>query len=300
MRPSIFAAFPAVLFTLGCMVVPSDRSAYALDYHLDRPRVLAIAIDPPVLVHGQPVTVRALALGPDGIEADTMSYDVCGLATDRVVEVREHDCFHQPELVTHLGDGAEASWEPPDLSDLVCPFPADTGLGLDSGSEDPPDPDPDQDTDLNPYYAFDCGSFAPLLVTARFGDEQAFASADLPVRLQPYEEGEYVPPGRWSAERSLTWTGDAVAGGEIDLTFTLAAESPRFSWFVDAGELAGTGWTSDHEPVPLNDLSVTHNTLRIPDDWHGPLRVVAVAVDNYTTWGVAGDSAWSVVTLEVP
>jgi hypothetical protein len=300
MRPAQVAALPTLLFSIGCMVDISERSGYALDYHIDRPRVLAVAVDPPVLVHGRPSTVHTLALAPANVAPDAISVDVCGLQTDQLVSVFELDCFHQDELVTHLGDGADVTWEPPDLSEVACPDP-DTAMEPDSGGgEDPPDPAPDPDTDVPPQFDYRCGSDVPLMVTASFGDELAFASLRTQVRLRKYEEGEYVPPGRYAAERTLTFTGEAVAGGEVELTFTLEAEANRFSWFVDAGELVGTGWTANMDPDYENSRALTRNTLRIPDDFHGPLRVVAVAVDDGFAWGVAGDSAWSVITLEVP
>lgn len=79
-----------------------------------------------------------------------------------------------------------------------------------------------------------------------------------------------------------TFEGGYFGGGPPD--------DMRFRWYVDAGELLGTGRTGALSSDALRHYA--ENTLRIPEDTHGSLRVAVVLATNTLFW--------SVLTLEVP
>lgn len=290
-RPLTLGAAACTLgFGLGCLSFPSEVAYQALDYRLDRPRVLAIRVDPPVLVHGLPVTIDALVMGPPGTSVDSVSVDLCGLSDERMVRVWELQCYDEPELVQPLGAALPLAWEPPDLSRVPCE--ADTGLDTAHGHSG--------DTAAVAWHVGDCHSSVPLMVSAVVSGQPAYGALDAPIRLASFEPGEAVPASVNAAARSLTALGDARPGGEVTLTFAVAAEPgwDGFRWWVDGGELVGTGRTAVQERD--GDLRITHNTLRIPDDWEGPLRVVVTVQSRIGLDSDAvGDVAWEILTLDV-
>lgn len=291
---SIGVATTTLALGLGCLSFPSEVADQALDYRLDRARVLAIRIDPPVVLHGLPVTVDALVLGPPGTELDAVSVDLCGLSDERMVQVWNLECFDEPELVQPLGDALPLVWAPPDLSQLPCE--PDTGQA-DTAHADSAD---SADTGDAGWFAGRCQSRVPMMLTATVSGEPAYGAVEVPMRVAPFATGEAVPTSVNGAERSLVATGDVRPGGEVALTFTIAAEPgwDGFRWWVDAGELVGTGRTAIHRRD--GDLRVTQNTLRIPDDWQGPLRVVVTVQSAAGQQSDAvGDVAWEILTLDV-
>ena len=294
MRPLSVAAVASTLaFGLGCLSFPSEVAYQALDYRLDRPRVLAIRVDPPILVHGVPVSIDALVLGPPGTTVESVEVGLCGLSDERMVRVFELQCFDEPDLVQTLGRAVPLAWEPPDLSQVPC----DPDTGVDSGHAHTGDT---ADTGAVGWHVGDCYSSAPLLVTATVGGQLAYGALDAPFRLAPFETGEAVPTSVNAAARSLTVTGDARPGAEVALTFAVAAEPgwDGFRWWVDGGELLGTGRTAVQQRD--GDLRITHNTLRIPEDWEGPLRVVVTVQSQVGLESdVIGDVAWEILTLDV-
>lgn len=270
----------------------------ALDYRIDRPIVAGVRLDPPVIAHGLPVRIDALLLAPQGVSVAVSSVDVCGLRDDLIVALDAQDCYTQPELVTHLGDSAPTTWEPPDLSAIACPpsYGYDTGLYPDTGGADT-----DTDTDPPTWDIGACRSYVPLRVQADAGGEPFYGGVAAFLRVEPYDPTEFVPTPLFDKPRSLTSTGDAVAGGVVELEFRVdaAIDDEGFRWWVDGGELLGTGRTALHNVD--GDARITHNTLRIPADWEGPLRVFVV-VESLDSDVVpySGDLAWESLTLEVP
>jgi hypothetical protein len=270
----------ASTWSLACLRFPNEQAYIALDYQLDRPRVAAIRVSPPVLAHGLPVTIDALILGPG--EPSDEHVAICGLRTDLPTYVGEEQCFRQPELVDDIGDGLPIGWEPPDLATVTCP--EDTGNTPDTG-----------------WTWGICASVVPLLVSAKVADEPVFGRVDAWLRVRGYNDGEPVPPSFADLPHSLTVSGEPRAGGEVELTASIDGDVDEygFRWWVDAGELVGTGRTAVHELD--GDSRVTHNTLRIPDDFHGSLRVAVVEQSlRGETDALVGDQSWDVITLEVP
>jgi hypothetical protein len=267
-----------LFWSLGCLSFPSQQAAMALDYVIDRPRVVAIRITPPLLVHGTPVTVDALVLAPG--EAHVVSADICGLGRDLPTVVTEDACFRQPELAEHLADQVPFTWDPPDLSTVICPERIDTGGPYSSDTA---------------WYG--CASLVPLMITAKQGEDLAYGRVDA---MLPVGNHGAIPAGIDAAPHTLDVAGEQVAGGEVQLTYTIDAQPDQngFRWYVDGGVLLGTGRTA--MATWDGTTAVTRNTLQIPDDWHGPLRVavVTVASDAFEL-GHPGDVTWSVITLDI-
>lgn len=278
MRTRLLPAAALLAAATGCFRIPDDWVStdiyLALDYRIDRPRVVGIQIDPPWLVHGQPVRIDALVLAPEAVEKRSVA--ICGLRDDVQVAVWEIGCFGNDDLVDPISDHLPTVWNPPDLSHIDC---AEEGWD-DSGR-----------TDLG----IECASQLPLLVTAETRSGTAYGSADVSIAIQGTSGNARRSLARYP--HRLEWTGEARPGGEVTLVFHVEERDvTRFQWYVDGGELLGTGST-ERQGVDVRGQWTT-NTLRIPSEWVGPLRVAAVAsADN---WGYrAGDQVWDVVTLEV-
>jgi hypothetical protein len=290
-------------WTLGCVRFPSENAVLALDYQIDKARVAGIRLDPPVLAHGLPTSVDALVLAPPGEDAHVESIDICGLRDDIIVDVDAEDCFNEPELVDHLGDDVPVAWNPPNLSAVACPtYGYDTGYSYDYA----PLPDTGVDTaDTGtpaPGWNFgSCASLFPIMVRGESGGEPFFGRVSAFLRVEPYLPGEYVPSPLHDVPREFSITGDAVAGGSVDIEFRIQAaiDDEGFRWWVDAGELVGTGRTAVQSQD--GDWRVTTNTLRIPDDWHGPLRIYVVTESWYSDNVVyTADLTWEQTVLDVP
>jgi len=257
--------FLGFLAQTACFYSDGPNTVTTLDYHIDRPRIIGLSTYPQVFQHGTPVTYNALIVGPDGTEPESVSVDLCGLLDDQITEIYGTECFKEPEYITHVADSVPFVWEPPDQSGIGC------------------DDDPEENW-------WTCTSMVPLLFRADFEKESAYAIFNMPVHANPATSEVVDLP-----IVSLTATGDIVAGGDVELRAesTLAPEY-AWRWYVDAGELRGTGRTLDNTGEgPL----VSENTLTIPEDWSGTLRVFVVV----QAWGGDGlAEGWSELALEVP
>lgn len=280
------------------MRFPSETATLALDYVIDRPIVAAIRVDPPTLMHGHPSTIDALVLAPPGDEVNVHTVDVCGLSDEIIVSVDADDCFNEPSLITRVADSVPAVWDPPDLSHLDCPdfgyvpyYPDDTG-GYDTGDTG----------DTGPRWNVGaCASVVPLRVAGDGPTGPFFGRVYAWLRVEPYTEGEYVPPSYSSVATSFTADRAPQAGGEVVLELRVAGrvDNEGFRWWIDGGELVGTGRTIVQ--YLDGDQQITRNTLRIPDDWHGPLRVFVVAESKDSdSVPYTADMLWEQLTLDVP
>lgn len=289
MRPVTAAtiAFTAAA-ALGCIAIPGEGPYRTLDFVIDRPRVLAIRLDPVIVAHRRAVRVEALALAPGGATPDGWRLDRCALRDDLPTAIRDIECFGEPALVVPLADTLPASFDPPDLSDTRCD-PPDTGL---FARRDPLDTDEDTGVVLQPYEP--CDSQGPIRVTARFGAAEAQGTVFVTYRRDPWQRWERPPTPIHAAVHGFRGAPEIVAPGEaVPLTYTIGARVIDFRWYVDAGVLAATGVTTAQRLE--GGLTITTNTLEVPADHHGPLRVVVVAQG-----ALPGDMTWDVITLSVP
>ncbi|MBT3219045.1 MAG: hypothetical protein HN348_08135 [Proteobacteria bacterium] len=110
--------------SLGCFQIPDDWSdtdlVNALDYRIDRPRVLGIKFNPPYTHYSVPIEIEALVVAPDKAIPTSVSVDVCGLNTQRPVSVWDVNCFNNTAYVTHLSQELTFSWQPPHFAGLGC------------------------------------------------------------------------------------------------------------------------------------------------------------------------------------
>lgn len=247
------------LWLAGCV---TSEYAVALDYRIDRTVVAAMRVTPRVAPGGVPRTFEALVLSPRPVER--RRWATCGYTVGVAAEVWT-SCYEEPSLVEELGEGATLTWTPPSIGVEGCDQ-GHTGLG--DG----------------------CWSTFPLRLTAE--DAEGAGSAVIPLAVLADGEEAWDLPGPVPLTVAVV-EGEPRAGAEILLeAHTLGRDlGQEFRWYVDGGELLGTGRTL---PWTVEDgVTTSHNRLRIPADWEGPLRV-AVVVDQ------DGEESWTLETLEVP
>lgn len=291
----------------GCIDFTTDLGEVALDYRIDRARVLGIRLEPPVLMPGESVTVHSLIMAPGGAEPEQVEVALCGLRDDLQVRVWSDPlCFENPDLAEVVSRSLPGTWNAADLTGVPCLEEWDTGRFVG---------DPDTGFDAGDQ---SCRSSVPLMVTARFGDQAARGLIPARHRMRPLRPQEPLPVPLHQATRRLTVDGDPVAGGEVELTFTIedAAYFGQYWWYVDAGDLMSTGLTrmqrvdlveddTDTDGPPVVRAVATTNRLRIPADYEGPLRVAVVAAAGQQSgilsgsWYSSGDLTWETVTLQV-
>jgi hypothetical protein len=230
----------------------------AFDWRIDRTLVPGIRVSPEDAPEGVARVVDALVLSPYAVLST--SVEICGLRTD-VPSSIDHECYSDPDLIQEVATG-----EFP----LALALPE---LGYACGG---------QDVDL-------CTSEIPLRVVAETAEDAGFGSilVEISVLDIPFATPDPVPV---VVDHSQ---GDPVAGGEIllrTLVFasTVTWDPPVMRWYVDDGELLGTGRT---QLIDQGGSFVTENTLRIPEGYSGPLRVAVVTPDG---------RYWGTTTVEVP
>lgn len=289
MRPVTAVAIGLTgLATLGCVSIPGNAPYRTLDYVIDRPRVLAIRLDPVVIAYRRPVRVEALAVAPGGAAPTGWSLDRCRLFDDLPTRIDDVECFGEPELVVPLADTMPATFDAPDLSDTRCEDTADSGAPFTERREPPPD----TGAALLPYSG--CDSVGPLRVTARFGEQAAAGAVFAIFRREPWHRWERPPRPIADKPHGFRAADETVAAGDVvRFTYAIDARVNDFRWYVDAGVLQGTGVTTAQRREGAT--TITTNTLEIPADHHGPLRVIVVTQGN-----LVGDMAWDVLTLSVP
>lgn len=269
MRSLLLVAFvPWLVFSLGCVAFTDELGQVALDYEIDRVRVPAIRLDPPIAVQGQPVTVEALILSPWPIE--DLSVEACGLDASLPVEIRGFECFDNPDLVEAIASELPAIWQVPDVA-RDCTF--DTADGVDTGLA--------------------CSSQVPLLVTAR--SEHDVGMGSLSVRL--VRDGPDDVRALHDSDREFFFLGHPASGEDIALVYRIDWDGDlEYRWYVDDGVLQHTGRTAT--TWLQGERHTTRNELAIPEDYTGPLRVVVVTVDNSSA-ALSGNVTWDVLIVDV-
>ena len=189
-----------LLGMMSCLYLNPD--AYIpLDYHIDRPRVLAIRAElPPDPELGGPVRFDAIAVVPQGKTVEAVSVELCNPSLDNPLYYIPIECFAEPELVTLLGSELPLTWEMPSFESFNCPeayvpttlgdsgtpLTTDTGYTYYGYTEDT---GYYYDTD---YYYYDddyyynyrqCNTELLVLVGVTDGDSQGYAVIQIPMDL---------------------------------------------------------------------------------------------------------------------
>jgi hypothetical protein len=261
------------------MIFPWDESiiSQALDYRIDRPRVLALNVYPPAFLTGLPVELEALVLGPDGSEAIHGSWKTCGLEEDQPTAVWDLDCFGQDEGVEAIGEGIPGFWTPPSL-DLDCD-------ALDTGS----------------YAWLGCSLTLPFVLQARLDGQMVRGSFTGSIHDI---EGIEVPAS--FRDVALVLAPSPIKDGQVDVeaTFGRACDTAVFRWYVDGGTLLDTGRTAIQG---VQGNSVWSRNRWILPEGKGPFRI-AVVISSYEAMGCetfkesfttdVANMNWAVITVE--
>ena len=272
----LLGAGVVLAFSLGCLRQPDEEGVLALDYEIDRTRVVAIRALPLSVLHPRPVTVDALVLAPRPI--DRVEASICGLREDVRVEIgSDATCFSNPDLVEPIATELPFRWRPPDLSHLDC----------DEAAED-----------TGPFVTDGCVSEVPLKIDAWADGDRGSAVLEVPIRL--YSGPERPPTPLVEAWRELEVRGEPRRGGELGLVFKIESEAEllSFRWYIDQGELYRTGRTITQRKV--GNVHTTVNRLTVPTTWIGPLRIAVVVVRERDSADLVDDVTWELVTVEVP
>lgn len=244
-----------ILGVLGCLRLPSDDAAYrqALDYHLDRPRLLGLAITPTALTEGVEASFEALILGPPGVEAGQVRWRSCGLELDSAVNIWDLSCFSDDLEVVDLGAGNPMSWTPP-----TPPGCEDTGY---------------------------CYSSFPFLMEAEIGGEElrgAFFASVSPA-------DQVIASAISWRTLPLTITASEQTDGQITLEawMGLEAQQQTFRWYVDDGTLLDTARTAIQGERDGGVYST--NRWVVPEE-NGSFRVVVVvsSYEGFDGWDTGG------------
>jgi hypothetical protein len=260
----------------------------AFDWRNDRTLVPALNLVERTAEEGTARRIDALVLSPWPIQS--IGIEVCGLVTDAPASVFEASCFSEPSLVQEVATGITATWTPPDLSyacegyveTLPTPVP-DTGAPRDSVST----------RDSGGGFYGSCGSWSLLRVVAHTSEDEGSAMVSLGITPYPVNTGHTPDPSTGDPLLEVA-SGEPRAGGEITLRFSTSPDWQHdngYRWYVDDGELTGTGRTGVTGTL-ASGRPYSDNTLRIPDHYTGPLRVAVVTGSL--------PQVWQVITLEVP
>lgn len=297
----------------------------AFDYLIDRTIVPAIRITPN---NGPPETerlVEALVLSPH--EILSREVEVCGYRDDIALSVSA-ECFGEASLIETVARELPASFSLP-APDYDCEsnysyggYTTTTGSGYGyaygGSGYIPYDCRSSVPLRVIARSEEDEGSSFIELAFDRRHRGIPFDVSTADPRIEVIE-GEVVPGGEVRLRFSVAHAGSAPADTGLEETgleetggsgaFTGYSSSynygtsfaggyfgggppddMRFRWYVDAGELLGTGRTGATSSDELRHYA--ENTLRLPEDAHGSLRVAVVLA--------TGAPVWSVLTLEVP
>ncbi len=296
-------AAAAVWCGTGCIgaFFEDALSSILLDYEIDKPRLLAMGLEPPILANGIDTELHALIVGPDGGQATEAVWKTCGLRDDVPTSVSSLQCFAEDTEVSLVGNGSlPASYEMPDLSQVDCDgdvWAWDTGLA-DSGFAE---------VDTIP-----CTHWLPLLVEAELDRETVQGVLHATWFLQPFDESLSLPRTGRQQVQVLAIEGAVVPGETLAVELEVEGDlrDSGFQWYVDAGELEKTSWTATQRyeappehPVDKLGRSWTDNRWTLPEDATGELRIWVVWTQP---WGddtipvSVPDIVWTSATVVLP
>jgi hypothetical protein len=294
----------SILLFGGCFAgFLTDYLSYqALNYQITEPRVLAVRTDPLFLLSGDSVIVDALIVAPTEDDIRSHRVSVCGLGHATQTTIWNLSCFEDVSEVSQLGIGMlPMQVQIPQVPVIDCedryggPPVNDTGGDEDSGLTYTMESDP-------------CSHNLPMLVESnvlvdkdtRQEQERTIYGGDYATWYTESPENNNIPIA--NRHREFLYTQEAKGGDEIPLEWIIDGKIPQaaFHWYVDAGILVQTGLTSGTYEEPSENFPVGRtfvwNTLRVPEDFEGKLRIWVVAHYN---WNSLMDMAWSEGVIEV-
>lgn len=284
---------PLLLLALsGCV----DPWPQAFDYHIDRTLVAGLRLAPRGGRGDVPRDYEAFVLSP--YEILGARAEICGLRTDMLSYVAP-DCFAEPALVTEVATGRSGRFTLPPLA-YDCPEPWSSpsagGSGLPGGSGG------SGHTWTHGHQGL-CSSSIPWRIAVESQKDTGYGYAELSLLPSGLPEGppvEAVDPA--TAELRIEQVdGELTPGGQVYLRASFSegyAGSPAsavFRWYVDDGELLGTGRTGARGTG--GGRIYADNTLLIPDDYRNDQLRVAVVLDN-AAHDATTPMVWDVLTLE--
>ncbi len=262
------------LATLGCSLNLGPSQAYfqAMDYTLDRTRVIGIASSPLTFAAGTDVDLEALVLSPAG-EVTTATWKTCGLSASVPVNIYDLQCFTDDVDVSLIGEGIPTVWHVP-VADWTC----DTGC---EGGR----------------------SSVPVLLEAGVDPDVGRGTFVAELQSGTVEDtGVRKDAGASLRERTLTLTVPDVVDGivTVEASIDVSAEAGSWSWYVDDGVLLDTGRTITHGVE--GGVSTTTNRWQLPEDAGRYRVVVAVSASELGSDDLADsptNMTWAVSTVEV-
>jgi len=294
-----------VLYLLtGCIFeLFNQRTTYlATEYTIEHPRIVGLSLNPPRIEPGQVYETDALLAAPPDLEVQGWTLKTCALGRDVPTYIDNLNCFNEPTEVTVLATGAHLplSWTPPQIPEIACGWGGygygDTAAG---------------DTGMDPP----CNHDLPLVLEATVDHQPVLAAAFVRwfSNASPLEQ----PESMREARVELRLPREAKPGETVDVE-VLVEEDRRdasFFWYVDAGTLKETGWTSaqswaEDDPGWPDGRTGSTNRWEIPEDAAGDLRLMVTIVPcppggncHGVGWNPATEyglnMTWSQGTLEV-
>lgn len=289
-----------LLMLSACLDLPLNEPLVhqALDYVIDKPRVLAMRFKPPVFASGERLEMDALIVGPGGARATRASWRTCGLREDVPVEIYSLQCFTEGVEITEMASGVmPLPYTSPDFAEMDCgEWHLDTGAFADTG------------------FSFDdmlpCHHHLPVMVEAELGGETVRGVTWVTWFAGSWPDILPRPTTLDNTRRRIELQGEPKAGAEVTVRFTALGDFRfnSFRWYVDAGQLLDTGHTAAQGyeppgPIALEGRTWTENRWVLPEDASGPLRIFVVITPGYNDptayLGSVMDLAWSDLTVEV-
>ena len=254
----------------------------ALDYRIDRPRVVAVQTDLEQIGRGQSVLIDGLILSDT--PPQSVQVLVCGFVEGQRTRVGDARCFQNDELVQQIATALPAIWTPPEISG-DCP-------DFNDAFTDTFQPDTGVDDTAPPPLVRLCAADVLLAVRATWADGRTAMGS---THIEIASEDGPTPPRELRLPLQLRVPPTASAGDEVALeaVFGDPTRSRGYQWYVSDGELLKTGLTRIQRLE--DEYALTDNILRIPDDYSGPLTVALVANGSY----FSGQTVWRTAVIEV-
>jgi hypothetical protein len=261
-----------LLLLTGCIFeLFNQRTTYlATEYTIEHPRIVALSLNPPRIEPGQDYETDALMAAPPDMEVQKWTLKTCALGRDVPTYIDNLNCFNDPTEITVLATGTELplKWTPPEIPEISCNW---GGYEMDTAGKD--------DSGLDPP----CNHDLPLVLEATVDDQPVLAAAF--VRWFSNASPRPQPVSMREARVELRLPDTARAGDAIDVEILVENDrrDSSFFWYVDAGTLGKTGWTSAQswvvdDPAWTEGRTGSTNRWVLPDDASGDLRLMVTVV----------------------